>query len=112
MLVVKEMTLQLDAYLVIQIMTLIAKDLSKQQAYNDDSKAIQQIIFTGNTTIFFIIEERKETILNSSQGKYLKVFHNFFFGYKITHYHIVNVKLSDLQLDKLKSATKILLKYL
>ena len=40
MLVVKEMTLQLDAYLVIQIMTLIAKDLSKQQAYNDDSKAI------------------------------------------------------------------------
>ena len=44
MLVVKEMTLQLDAYLVIQIkknnQTLIAKDLSKQQAYNDDSKAI------------------------------------------------------------------------
>ena len=35
-------------------------------------------MFTGNTIIFFIIEEGKETILNSSQGKYLKVFHIFF----------------------------------
>ena len=39
-----------------------------------NSKAIQQINFTGNiestgqTTMFFIIEEAKETILDSSQG--------------------------------------------
>ena len=53
---------------------MIAIDLSKQQALDADSKAIQQINFTanldrdGNTTIFFIIEEAKETILDSSQG--------------------------------------------
>ena len=49
-------------------------DLSKQQALDADPKAIQQINFTanldldGNTTIFFIIEETKETILDFSQG--------------------------------------------
>ena len=49
-------------------------DLSKQQALDADPKAIQQISFTanldldGNTTIFFIIEETKETILDFSQG--------------------------------------------
>ena len=57
---------------------MIAIDLSKQQALNADSKAIQQINFTGNlnrgedvndnTTMFFIIEEAKETILDFSQG--------------------------------------------
>ena len=53
---------------------MIAIDLSKQQALDADSKAIQQINFTanldrdGNTTIFFITEEAKETILDSSQG--------------------------------------------
>ena len=44
-----------------------AIDLSKQQALGADPKAIQQINFTGkldqieNTTLFFIIEEGKET---------------------------------------------------
>ena len=39
-----------------------------------DPKAIQQVNFTGNlekggnTTVLFIIEETKETILNFSQG--------------------------------------------
>ena len=53
---------------------MIAKDLSKQQALDADLKAIQQINFTtnldrdGNTTMFFIIEEAKKTILNFSQG--------------------------------------------
>ena len=52
---------------------LIAIDLSKQQQLYTDPKAIQQISFTGNlerdgtTTMFFIIEEVKETILNFSQ---------------------------------------------
>ena len=53
---------------------MIAIDLSKQQALDADPKAIQQINFTanleqeGNTTMFFIIEEAKETILDFSQG--------------------------------------------
>ena len=53
-----------------------AIDLSKQQALDADPKAIQQINFTRNlgnewnedTTMFFIIEETKETILDFSQG--------------------------------------------
>ena len=53
---------------------MIAIDLSKQQALDADPIAIQQINFTvnldrdGNTTMFFIIEEAKETVLNFSQG--------------------------------------------
>ena len=53
---------------------MIAVDLSKQQALDADPKAIQQINFTanldraGNTTMFFIIEEAKETMLDFSQG--------------------------------------------
>ena len=53
---------------------MIAIDLSKQQALDADPRAIQQINFTanldtaGNTTILFIIEEAKETVLGFSQG--------------------------------------------
>ena len=53
---------------------MIALDLSKQQALDADPRAIQQINFTanldraGNTTMFFIIEEAKETVLDFSQG--------------------------------------------
>ena len=49
-------------------------DLSKQQAINFDPKAIQQINFTaildraGNTRIYFILEETKDTVLDFSQG--------------------------------------------
>ena len=52
---------------------MIAVDLSKQQPLNADPKAIQQINFTanldraGNTRIYFILEEAKETALNFSQ---------------------------------------------
>ena len=52
----------------------IAIDLSKQQALDADPRAIQQINFTanldraGNTTMFFIIEEAKETVLDFPQG--------------------------------------------
>ena len=51
---------------------LIAGDLSKQNALDADSRAIQQIVFTGqikatvaNTreVIFYILEKSKETIL-------------------------------------------------
>ena len=53
---------------------MIAIDLRKQQALDADPRAIQQINFTakldrdGNTTMFFIIEEAKETVQDFSQG--------------------------------------------
>ena len=53
---------------------MIAIDLSKQQALDADPRAIQQINFTGNldrtenTTIFFVMEQAKETIFEFSQG--------------------------------------------
>ena len=53
---------------------MIAIDLSKQQELDADRKVIQQISFTanldrwGNTRMFFILEEAKETALVFSQG--------------------------------------------
>ena len=53
---------------------MIAVDLSKQQALDADPKAIQQINFAGNldrpgdTRIYFILEEAKETVLDFLQG--------------------------------------------
>ena len=53
---------------------MIAVDLSKQQALDTDSRAVQQINFTanldraGNTRVYFILEEAKETILDFLQG--------------------------------------------
>ena len=51
---------------------MIAIDLSKQQELDSDPKQLQPINFTGNlahdSTIFFIIEEAKETVLDFSQG--------------------------------------------
>ena len=52
---------------------MIAVDLSKQQGLEADPRANQQINFTatldraGNTRIYFILEEAKETKLNFSQ---------------------------------------------
>ena len=53
---------------------MIAVDLSKQQAPEADPKVIQQINITtnldrvGNTRIYFISEEAKETVLNFLRG--------------------------------------------
>ena len=53
---------------------IIAVDLSKQQALDADPRAIQQINVTanldraGNTRVYFILEEAKETILDFLQG--------------------------------------------
>ena len=53
---------------------MIAVDLSKQQVLDTDPRSIQQINITvnldraGNTRIYFILEEAKETILDLSQG--------------------------------------------
>ena len=55
---------------------MIAIDLNKQQILGSDPRATEKINFTanldragtGNTRIYFILEETKETILNFSQG--------------------------------------------
>ena len=53
---------------------MIVVDSSKQQALDADPRANQQINFTanldraGNTRIYFILEEAKETKLDFSQG--------------------------------------------
>ena len=60
-----------------KIFRLIAVDLSKQKALDADSRAIQQIIFTGKikatvadtrVIIYYILEQSKETILEFSKG--------------------------------------------
>ena len=53
---------------------MIAVDLSRQQVLDPDIRKIQQINFTanldraGNTKVYFILEESKETKLNFAQG--------------------------------------------
>ena len=53
---------------------MIAIYLSKQQALDADPRAIQQINFMANldreqnTTMFFVIDQAKETVLDFSQG--------------------------------------------
>ena len=71
---------------------MIAVDLSKQQALDADLRAIQQINFTanldrvGNTSVYFILEEAKKTILDFSQGtvkvlqKYYRIYYKIIFN--------------------------------
>ena len=56
---------------------LIAADLSKQKALDADSRAIQQIIFTGKikaaednrrVIIYYILEQSQETMLEFAKG--------------------------------------------
>ena len=64
----------LDYPYFIETCKMIAVDLAKQKALDFDLKAIQQINFTanldraGNTRVYFILEEAKETVLGFSQG--------------------------------------------
>ena len=66
----KEMTIQLVVY----TYKRIAVDLSREQVLDANPRAIQQINFTanldraGNTRVYLILEEAKETILDLSQG--------------------------------------------
>ena len=60
---------------------MITIDLSQRQVLDVDPRAIQQINFkanldkAGNRTMFFVIEEAKETLLEFSKGtvKFLRV---------------------------------------
>ena len=83
---------------------LIAANLSKQKTLDADSRAIQQIIFIGTANagvmIFYILEQSKETTLKFASGNIKSV---------VTTYkwlNIVNVKLSDTQVKKLKTAVE------
>ena len=66
---------------------MITVDLSKQQALDADPRAILQINFTanldraGNTRIYFILEEAKETIPDFSKGtvKVLSKYYRIYF---------------------------------
>ena len=63
---------QLDYIYSKKFYKIIAVDLRKQQALDADPRAIQQIYFTanldraGNTRIYFILEEAKETVFEFS----------------------------------------------
>ena len=65
---------------------MTAVDFSKQQALDAHPRAIQQIKFTanldraGNTRVYFILEEAKETILHFSQGavNVLQIYYEIF----------------------------------
>ena len=58
----------------IETYKMISIDLSKQKVLDFDPKAIQQINFTGNldragnTRVYFILEEAKESVLDFLQG--------------------------------------------
>ena len=76
LLLVKEMTTGclLDYISFKNYYKMSAVDLSKRQALDADPKATQQLNFTanldraGNTRIYFILEEARETVLDFSQG--------------------------------------------
>ena len=85
---------------------LITVDWSKQQNLDADPKAIQLINITGNlssvegSTIFFNIEEAKETVLDVSKGTVKLVWFNFvLIQYKMTKFIALNVKLFNLNLE-------------
>ena len=72
----QQMIIQLVAYWILLISKtaadIIAADLSKQKALDADSRAIQQIISTGEvntrTVIYYIPEQSKETTLEPLKG--------------------------------------------
>ena len=81
---------------------MIAIDLSKKQALEVDPRANQQINFTanldraGNTRIYFILEEAKETKLDFSQGPVITNLRKAFANHTST-----DIKLSKTQLSKM-----------
>ena len=83
-------------------LSLFQKILQKQQKLDADPKAIQQINFTGNlskekgSTMFFVIDEAKETFLDFSKVAVKVLWFCFLvIQFKMTQYNTVNVKLSN-----------------
>ena len=92
---------------------MVVIGLSKQQALDADPRAIQQINFTvnldtaENTIMFLIIEKAKETVHKKLQIFLYNAIKKFnFYLHKMTQYNNLKVKLSNSQLNKLKSAIK------
>ena len=56
--------------------------------------------------MFFIIEEAKETVLDFLQGTAKEFWFRFLLEYKMIQYNALNVKLSNSELNMLKSAIK------
>ena len=77
---------------------MIAVDLSKQQVLDADPKAIQQINFTanldtaGNTRIYFILKESKETVLDFSQGTLKVLRMQFYWNIFLNDLIFINIK--------------------
>ena len=63
---------------------MILTDVSKQLTRDADTKTMQKIKFTGNlveaATIFFILEEVKQTILDFSKGTFKGIVNLFCFN--------------------------------
>ena len=84
---------------------MISIDLTKQQALDADPKLIQQTNFTGNldraegATIFFIVEEAKQTILDFSQ----RIVN--FFAKKIAKGNVPNWSEEVFVIKKVKNTT-------
>ena len=97
---------------------MIAANLSKQQALDANPKAIQQIDFTanlgrtGNTRFYFILEWSKRNcfwIFTRNCKSFVNTISQrdlIFINIKMTQYSSLNVKLSNSQVNKLKSAIK------
>ena len=93
---------------------MIAIDLSKQQGLDADPRAIQQVNFTSNLDdkgqrCSSLLKKRNKLFLNFHKEP--KKFYEYkvqfiFYQYKMTQYNSLNVKLSNSQLNKLKSAIK------
>ena len=89
-----------------------------EKSLDTDPKAIQQINFIENlvrqagTTIFFIIKEAKETILDCSQGIVIVLWIYLtliWYQYTMAKYNTLNLKLSNSQ-HGLKNGIEITLR--
>ena len=88
---------------------LFAVDVSRQKALDADSRTIQQTVFQGVAGGADNIKIRLYTILEISEETMLEFYKEttkVLWIVEIVEYNKVNVKLSNSQLNKLKSATK------
>ena len=87
---------------------LIAKELSKNQKLDANPKATQQINFAEFQKCFSLLK-KKELALDFSKESVRVLWFYFvliYYQYKMTRYITLNVKLSNSQLNKLKSGIK------
>ena len=85
------------------------KYLSKQQSLDADPTAIQQINFTANLDRAGNCRSKRNCFRHFTRNleSFVNAKHNLiFYQYNMTQYNSLNVKLSNSQLNKLKSAIK------